>query len=112
MADGLGLAEAIDAVRSELRRAQDLGVGSDVRFAVGGVDVELAVELTKSAGGGLSVNVLGLLSLEGKGDVARGEVHRVKISLNPIGVAGAPFEVSSVVGRRPDGAAAPAAVGD
>jgi Trypsin-co-occurring domain 2 len=105
MADSeLGLAEAIDVVRSELRRAQDSGRGADVRFSVGSVEVELAVEVVKTAGGEASVKVLNLLSLGGKGEVSKGETNRVKVVLNPIGVGGAPFEVASARDRRPDAA--------
>jgi hypothetical protein len=99
----LGLAEAIEAVRSELRRAQDAGRGSDVRFAVGSVEMEFAVNVAKTGGGQVSVTVLGLLSLGGKGGLSREETHRVKISLNPIGVGDTPFEVASAAAHRPDG---------
>ena len=106
MADSeLGLAEAIDVLRSELRKAQDSGRGADVRFAVGPVEVELAVAVEKKAGGGVSVTVLNLLSLGGKGEVSKGETNRVKVVLNPIGVGGAPFEVASARDHRPDAAA-------
>ena len=105
MADGeLELAEAIDVLRSELRKAQHSGRGSDVRFSVGSVEVELAIEIVKKAGGGISVNVLNLLSVGGKGGMSKGETNRVKVTLNPIGVGGEPFEVSSARNRRPDAA--------
>jgi hypothetical protein len=100
--DELGLAEAIEAVRSDLRKAQNLGRSSDVRFAVGTVDVEFAVEVLKKAGAEASVKVLGVLSVGGGGELSRGDTHRVKISLSPVGVAGEPFEVASEARRRPD----------
>jgi Trypsin-co-occurring domain 2 len=100
----LGLAEAIDVLRSELRKAQDSGRGADVRFSVGPVEVELAVEVVKTAGGEASVKVLNLLSLGGKGEVSKGETNRVKVVLNPIGVGGTPFEVASARDHRPDAA--------
>jgi hypothetical protein len=104
VADGeLELADAIDVVRTELRKAQDSGRGADVRFSVGSVEVELAVEVTRTVGGEASVKVLNLLSVGGKGEVARDQANRVKVVLNPIGVGGAPFEVASARDRRPDG---------
>lgn len=103
----LGLAEAIEAVRLQLRRAQDAGRGSDVRFAVGPVEVEFAVDVSKKAGGEASVKVLGLLSLGGKGELSQGQTHRVKISLTPIGVGGEPFEVAASAPTRPDGSPSP-----
>ena len=98
----LGLAEAIEAVRGELRRAQDKGRGSDVRFAVGDIELEFAVDARKTAGGEASIKVLSVLSLGGKGEVARGETNRVKVTLKPVGVAGRPFEVASASTSRPD----------
>jgi len=105
MADSeLGLAEAINVLRSELRKAQDSGRGADVRFAVGPVEVELVVEVGKTAGGEASIKVLNLLSIGGKGEVSKGDTNRVKVVLNPIGVGGAPFEVASAQDHRPDAA--------
>jgi hypothetical protein len=100
----LGLAEAIDALRAELRKAQDSGRGADVRFSVGSVEVELVVEVAKKAGGEASVKVLNLLSIGGKGEVSKGETNRVKVALNPIGVDGKPFEVAAARDQRPDAA--------
>jgi Trypsin-co-occurring domain 2 len=104
MADSeLGLAEAIDVLRSELHKAQDSGRGSDVRFAVGSVEIELVVEVGKTAGGEASVKVLNVLSLGGKGEVSKGETNRVKVVFNSVTVGGVPFEVASARDRRPDG---------
>jgi hypothetical protein len=98
----LGLAEAIGALRAELRMAQDSGQGDDVRFSVGPVEVELAVEIIKKAGGDASVKVLSVLSLGGAGEVSKGETNRVRVTLNPIGVGGAAFEVAAMRDHRPD----------
>lgn len=103
MVDGeIGLAEAIDVVRGELRTAQDAGRSADVRFSVGSVEVELAIEVVKKAGGEASIKVLNLLSFGGKGEVSTGDTNRVKVMLNPIGVDGEPFEIASAQDRRPD----------
>jgi hypothetical protein len=102
MPDEFALADAIEAVRSELRRAQDEGRGSDVRFVVGPAEVEFTVEVVKAAGGEASVKVLNLVSIGGSGTVSAGATNRVKLVLTPVGVGGAPFEVASVHSRRPD----------
>jgi Trypsin-co-occurring domain 2 len=102
MAEEFALADAIEAVRCELRRAQDEGQGSDVRFVVGPAEVEFTVEVVKAAGGEASVRVLNLLSLGGSGEVSTGKTNRVKLVLTPVGVGGAPFEVASGYSRRPD----------
>ena len=97
----LGLAEAIESVRRELRHAQDLGRESDVRFAVGDVEVEFAVDASKRTGGGASIKVFSVLSLGGKGSESS-EANRVKVTLSPIGVDGQPFEVASAGELRPE----------
>jgi Trypsin-co-occurring domain 2 len=107
MAEELALADAIEAVRRELRRAQDEGRGSDVRFVVGPAEVEFTVEVVKAAGGEASVKVLSLLSFGGSGEVSTGKTNRVKLVLTPVGVGGAAFEVASVHSRRPDRTAEP-----
>jgi hypothetical protein len=105
MADSeLELSEAIDVLRKELRKAQDSGRGAEVRFSVGSVEVELAIEIVKKAGAEASVKVLSLLSLGASGEVSKGETSRVKVVLNPIGVGEEPFEVVSAQYHRPDAA--------
>jgi hypothetical protein len=103
--EDLGLAEAIEAVRAQLREAQNAGRGSDVRFALGDIELEFVVDATKTAGGDASIKVLSVLSLGGKGEIAKGETSRVNVKLTPIGVNGQPFEVSSPSKPRPDGGA-------
>jgi hypothetical protein len=100
--DEIGLADAIEVVRGELRKAQDAGRKADVRFSVGSVEVELVIEIVKKAGAEASIKVLNLLSLGGKGEVSKGDTHRVKVTLNPIGVGGETFEIASAQNRRPD----------
>jgi hypothetical protein len=102
MPEEFALADAIEAVRRELRRAQDEGRGGDVRFVVGPAEVEFTVEVVKAAGGEASVKVLNLVSFGGRGEVSTGTTNRVKLVLTPVGVGGAPFEVASVHARRPD----------
>jgi hypothetical protein len=98
----LGLAEAIEAVRGELRRAQQSRTDGDVRFTVGPVEIEFVVDVEKTNGVEASVKVLSLLSLGGKGGVTRGETNRVTVTLTPVTDTGEPFEVAAKSGKRPD----------
>jgi hypothetical protein len=98
-----GLAETIEVLRRELRQAQDAGRDSDVRFSVGSVEVELAIEVVKKAGGEASIKVLNLLSIGGSGERSKSATNRVKVALEPIGLNGQPFEVTAASARRPDG---------
>ena len=99
----LGLAEAIEVIRAELCQAQEAGRASGVRFAVGQVEIEFAVDLQKTVGGEASIKVLSLLSLGGKGGLTRGETSRVKVTLTPLTATGLPFEVAATSTVRPDG---------
>jgi hypothetical protein len=98
-----GLAETIEILRRELRKAQDAGRDSDVRFSVGSLEAELAIEVVKTAGGEASIKVLNLLSIGGSGERSKSETNRVKVVLEPIGLNGQPFEVAAAKTRRPDG---------
>ena len=105
-AEGAGLAETIEILRAELRTAQDAGTDSDVRFTVGPVEVELAIEVTKKAGGEASIKVLNLLSIGGQGERAKSETNRVKVTLQPVARNGVSFEVAAANRHRPDGSPA------
>jgi hypothetical protein len=101
-AEDVSLAEAIELVRAELRKAQDAGRGSDVRFSVGSVQVELAVTVEKSVGGDASIKVFNIVSVGGKGERSTSAIDRVTVVLNPIGVHGEPFEIASTSTSRDD----------
>jgi hypothetical protein len=98
-----GLAETIKSLRRELRKAQDDAGHGDVRFSVGSVEVELAIEVVKTAGGEASINVLNLLSIGGRGERSKSDTNRVKVVLEPVGLNGEPFEVAAAKFSRPDG---------
>lgn len=67
------------------------------------MEIELAVEVTKTVGGEASVKVLNLFNLGGgKGERSRVDTNTVTVVLNPIGRDGKPFEVASTRRRRPD----------
>jgi hypothetical protein len=97
------LAEAVASVRRELLRAQNEAVGSDVRFAVGPVELEFAVTVSREAKGEASIKVLSLLSLGAGAGVSSGATNRVKVTLNPLSVDGEPFEVAARRKGRPGG---------
>lgn len=98
----MGLAEAIGLVRAELRTAQDVGRDADVRFTVGTVEIEFAVDVEQTRGGEASIKVLSFLSLGGKGGLTRAETHTIRVTLTPVTRGGEPFEVAATSPARPD----------
>lgn len=49
--DGIGLADALEALRAELASAQTKAAGTDIRFPIETLTVELKVGVTRSAEG-------------------------------------------------------------
>lgn len=80
----IGLADAIDQLRSELAAAIARGEGQELRFKVSDIKVELAVQITRkgSGKGELSFNVLGVGGkIGGEGGIDHGTTHRITLSL-------------------------------
>ncbi len=80
---GVGLAEAIGQVRSELEKAITDGAQSAVAFRAGPVDLEFEVAFTRTGGvqGGFQLSVL---SLGAKRERSSTATHTVKVSLTPV----------------------------
>jgi hypothetical protein len=77
------LADAVAAVREELFDAARRGVGEDIAFAVGPIEMEFAVELRADAKVKAGFKAWVLASAEVEGGVARGRTHRVTVTLTP-----------------------------
>jgi hypothetical protein len=80
---GVGLAEAIGQVRTELEQAIMDGEQSGVAFRAGSVELEFEVAFTKTGEvqGGFQLSVL---SLGAKRDRSSSSTHRVKVALTPV----------------------------
>ncbi|MCI3932040.1 trypco2 family protein [Streptomyces sp. AN091965] len=82
-----GLAEAIGAVRAELRRAEEAGRDENVRFRTGPVELEFSVDVRKEGEARAKVFVLPF-GAEAKGARSTGATHRLKVTLQPVDGAG------------------------
>ncbi|MFD4697463.1 trypco2 family protein [Streptomyces niveus] len=78
----VGLADAVRAVRAELQAAMADGAGEDLRFEVGPVEVEFAIDLRKERRSEANAKVL-VLSLGTKGSAAMSRTHRMCLTLHP-----------------------------
>jgi len=80
--DEIGLAEAISRVRAELVAAQRDGADEQLRFRLGEVQLEFAVELARE--GGVETGVkLWVVNVGAKGSVRSTNTHRVTVSMTP-----------------------------
>lgn len=80
---GIGLADAIGQVRSELEQAIKAGESSAVAFRAGPVDLEFEVAFARTGGmsGGFQLSVL---SFGAKRERSSTATHRVKVALTPV----------------------------
>jgi hypothetical protein len=101
-AQGLGLAEAIGALRDELLSARAAGANTDIQLPVESVTVELTVSATRSLDGraGFTVPVVGL-QLGGGGARERGSEQKVTVVFGgPVDRAGHPVKVAQPSSER------------
>jgi Trypsin-co-occurring domain 2 len=97
------LASAIRSLRRELVAAVQAGQDEDVRFALGPIELELQVEMTREAGGDAKIGFW-VVALGGRAGGSSGTSHTVRLSLSPVlaSEAGdAPLVVGSEAVRRP-----------
>jgi hypothetical protein len=76
------LVQAVAAVRDELLEAAARGVGQELAFKVGPVELEFTVELRADAKARAGFKAW-VVSGEVEAGVARGRTHRVKVTLTP-----------------------------
>jgi hypothetical protein len=95
------LADAIRALRRELVEAVRQPKDEEVRFALGPIDLELQVEVSKEAGGEAGIDFW-LVTIGGKGSRTQATTHTVKLSLSPVSATGEGLVVHSQVEGRPD----------
>lgn len=77
------LASAIEALRRELVVALAEGKDQEVRFALGPIELEFQVEVSREAGGEAGVKFW-VVSLGAKGSRSSGSTHTVRVNLSPV----------------------------
>ncbi|MFC9602169.1 trypco2 family protein [Streptomyces niveus] len=92
----VGLADAVRGVRAELQAAMADGAGEDLRFEVGPVELEFAVDVRKERAGDASAKVY-VLSFGAKGSAAATSTHRLKFTLQPQDAHGNTAKISGNV---------------
>jgi hypothetical protein len=86
----IGLADAIRALRAELRESVRAGAGEDLRFQVGEVELQFQVEIERSREGGGGIRFW-VVELGGKTSQASTTTHLVTIPLTPVTSEGKPI---------------------
>jgi hypothetical protein len=96
------LTKAVAAIREELLEAARQGVGQDIAFTVGPIEMEFTVELRVDAKAKAGVKAW-VLSGDVEAGVARGRTQRVKVSLTPKRPDGGDLFIAG----KPDGVTGP-----
>jgi hypothetical protein len=102
--DGLGLQEAIEAIRKDILAARQSGEDADVRFPVTSVTVQLQVVATTTAGGrgGFKVPVVNL-ELGAEGSRQWENTSTVTLMLGPpVDRSGLPVKVAKRLPEPPE----------
>ncbi|WP_454853782.1 trypco2 family protein [Promicromonospora soli] len=82
MGEGVPVANAIEALRSELEAAMDAGKGSRLRFEATAIEVELQATVTLGAEAGAGVKWW-LVDASAKGSAERATTQTIRLTLTP-----------------------------
>lgn len=82
MSERIGLAEAIKRVRAELMDAREAGEDEELRFRLGEVTLEFAVELSREIGGEAAVKVW-VVNAGVKGTKTSTATNTVTVTMSP-----------------------------
>ena len=96
------LADAIGAIRRELKQAMDDGRKEDLRFGLGAVELELQLQVSGERGvdGGIKVWVV---SLGAHASRSTAETHTVRLTLHPQDREGKDIDIHGTTGAKPVG---------
>ncbi len=80
--DNIELSEMLGQLREELLTAKNKIQGSDLKFEVLDIEIELQIVTTKSGTGGIKFFV------EAGGNVSQAQTQKLKLKLKPVGPGG------------------------
>jgi NTP-dependent ternary system trypsin peptidase co-occuring protein len=97
----IGLADAIEALHADLLIAAERATEHDFHFAIGSVDLEFQIGITKSADVKTGLRVW-VVELGAGGAVAKESVQRIHVTLQaPVDENGNPVLVGRDLNRKP-----------
>jgi len=104
MTSAIGLAEAIENLRRELKEATESGKQDELRLLVDGIELELEIEIAREGGpqGKVSFNLFGTgAEISGGVKIGKTSAHRIKLSLRPKPPSGSEsYEMADIVPGR------------
>jgi hypothetical protein len=79
----LPLAEVVDALRSEIVKAADVGGNEKIRFGVGPIDIEFQVVAKREGSGKIKFGIWGI-GVDAGGKFGSERTQKVKFTLKPV----------------------------
>ena len=101
MSNKILLSDMIQTLRTELEQAQANAAGSSFKFSVDTVELELAIELTKSGEGSTGIQFW-VIEAGGKYQQENVSSHKFKLVLKPSSATGS-IDVSGTTSQKPGG---------
>lgn len=89
------LSDAIQQLRSELRKSILEGIDQDIIFTASTIDIELSITFGTEAKAGGGVKLLTYLDISGEGKLHQNTQHKIKLSLSVCGKNGNPLKVKA-----------------
>ncbi|MGW5746380.1 trypco2 family protein [Amycolatopsis sp. NPDC003861] len=97
----IDLAEAVEAVRTELRNAVEAGDNSDIQFPITGVQMEFHVGIKKTTDGKAGLKFW-VVELGAGGGFAHETVQKVTVNFgSPVDSSGTPIKVAKQDSQKP-----------
>jgi len=90
MGGEISLVQAIRELRSQLEQAANEGMASNLRFVPKAVEVELGISFTAESEAGGGFKIFSFVDLSGKVKGSDANTHRIKLTLEPVGLDGKP----------------------
>lgn len=92
--NGIPLSGMLAELRKELLQAQETSKGSDLKFRIDDIEIELQVATTQEGEGGVGIKFW-VISADAKGKVAEARTQTLKLKLKPVHASdGTSFDVS------------------
>ncbi len=79
---GVALSSAVRVLRAEVERAMETGVGEELQFRLGPIELEFHVGVTNEGGGEAGIRFW-VLTLGGEASHSREQTQTVKLTLTP-----------------------------
>ena len=89
------LSDAIQQLRSELRKSILEGIDQDIIFTASTIDIELSITFGTEAKAGGGSKLLTYVNISGEGKLHKDTQHKIKISLSVCDKNGNPLKVKA-----------------